>query len=316
MQSASRPEREAPRLMREPARLPPRSRPNSRAATVRPAGKTVYDRPMRCLDRTLLPSSLAVSLAWLALAGCSDDGLAPPQETDAASSTGAVSTSPTTGEDTGIDPSGLESTGGGTTAASDSVGMETGTGPADGTTDGTTGEAPPPSMPCQNANECVLVDNCCECAAHHMDDEIPVCELECDQTVCASLGIPHIGLVCEDMMCGFETHDCSGITACDSLPPECPEGTLPEVGPGGGGCWTGACIPIAACDPLPSCDYCDETEACVAMVTQQGAMYSCQALPEECMGTATCECLPDACQAPFDACADADGQITCECPAC
>lgn len=268
---------------------------------------------MRCLARTLI----TLSIPWLALAGCSDDGLAPPQETDASSSTGVVTTSPPTSESNSEGLTGPGPTGGSTTAAGDSTGGEsgTGTGPA-GTDDGTTGE-PPPSMPCQNANECVLVDNCCECAAYHMDDPVPICELECDQTVCASLGIADNGVVCEDMTCELETHDCSGITACDSLPPDCPEGTLPEVGPGGGGCWTDACIPIEACDPLPSCEYCDDTQVCVAVVTQQGASYSCQALPEECMGTATCECLPpDTCQSPFDACGDADGQITCECPAC
>lgn len=273
---------------------------------------------MLCLDRTLLPSSLALSLAWLALAGCSDDGLAP-QDTDAGTSGIATSGPPATdGTATLTGPQGTE---GGTTAAGDSTGTGTdpgtGTGTVDSDTGTSTGEEPPPSMPCDDANQCVLVDNCCECAAYHMDDEVPVCDMECDQTMCESLGIPGSGVVCEDMTCLLETHDCSGVVACDSLPPECADGTLPEVGPGGGGCWTGACIPIEACDPLPSCDYCDETEACVAMITQLGAFYSCRALPEECMGTATCECMPpDTCEAPFDACTDADGQINCECPAC
>lgn len=270
---------------------------------------------MRCLDRTLLPSLLASSLAWLALTGCSDDGLAPPQDTDAGT-TGGVATTEPPGTDGTSNPTGPVGTEGGTTAADDSTGAEPGTGTTGGET-GTTGEEPPPSMACENANQCVLIDDCCQCAAHHMDDEIPVCDMKCDQTVCASLGISDIGVVCEDMTCQLETRDCSGVVACDSLPPDCADGTLPEVGPGGGGCWTGACIPIEACDPLPSCDYCDETEACVAMITQLGAFYSCRALPEECMGTATCECMPpDTCEAPFDACTDADGQINCECPAC
>lgn len=259
---------------------------------------------------------MTLSIPWLALAGCSDDGLAPPQDTDAASTGAATTSLPGSEGSEGL--TGPQGTGGGTTAAGDSTGGESGTagtGPADGTTDGTTGE-PPPSMACENANQCVLVDDCCECAAHHEDDVLPECVMECDQTVCASLGISDIGVVCEDMTCQLETRDCSGVVACDSLPPDCADGTLPEVGPGGGGCWTGACIPIAACDPLPSCDYCDETEACVAIETQQGIVYSCRALPEDCMGTATCECMPDTCEAPFDTCADADGQITCSCPAC
>jgi hypothetical protein len=103
---------------------------------------------------------------------------------------------------------------------------------------------------------------------------------------------------------------------CDSLPPACPDGTLPEVGEGGG-CWTGACIPVAACDPVPGCEHCDETEACVLSVTQLGPFYSCRAVPDDCAGVPTCECMPpDTCAPPYDTCMDGDGQLTCSCPVC
>jgi hypothetical protein len=258
---------------------------------------------MRCLDRTLWP----LSIAWLALVGCSDDGLAP-QDTE-------TSTGPATGTMPGSEGATAESdpgTGTATTAsAEDTTGGSSTTGPSDSSDSGTTGE-PPPSMMCEDVDECVLVDDCCRCAAYHIDDPVPECPMECIQPMCAALGIPNVGVVCEDGMCELEPYDCSGVVACDSLPPDCPEGTLPEVGPAAGGCWTGACIPIEACDPVPGCEYCDETEACVITEAQQGTTVSCRAIPEACAGEPTCECMPpDTCEMPFDTCVDADGQITC-----
>jgi len=255
------------------------------------------------------------ALAVLALAGCSDDGLAPPIDTDAASTagTGSVTQGDTSPASDSSGPAG-ETTGqgtGGMVTTDGTAGAETGTSDT-----GTTGELPPP-MACEMADQCVLVDDCCSCTAIHVDDVPPACDMDCEQTACSALGIPDIGVVCEDGLCGLEPRDCSGLVACDSLPPACPEGTLPEVGPGGNNCWTGACIPVEACDPLPGCEYCGEGEACVETITQQGTTYGCRALPEECMGTATCECMPaDTCEMPFDVCADADGVISCSCPMC
>jgi hypothetical protein len=262
---------------------------------------------MHCLDRISTSSSI-VALA-LALAGCSDDGLAP--EGDTQGSTGVATA---LGESTAAASSETNPQ----TTAADSIGptdstgpVTDSTGPADSSDGGTTSE-PPPSMTCENAMQCVLVDDCCQCAAHHVDDVIPECDVKCDQPMCAALGIPDIGVACEDGMCGLEKHDCSGVVACDSLPPDCVDGTLPEVGQGGGGCWTGACIPVEACDPVPGCEHCDDTEVCVATETIQATTYSCRPLPDECAREATCECMPpDTCAAPFDTCADMDGQITC-----
>jgi hypothetical protein len=270
---------------------------------------------MKCLDPILAPLSPSLLVLVLALAGCSDDGLAPPQETDAASTAGTGGPV-TTGQET--DPSN------GTTASEeDSVGPSedttggTGTTGSDGgTIGGTTGEAP--TNTCELPDECMLINDCCQCTAAHIDDEIPECAMKCIQPMCDALGIADIGVVCEDGECRLEAYDCSGIVACDSLPPDCAEGTLPEVGNGGGGgCWTGLCIPVEACDPVPGCEFCDAEDACVETTTQQGTTYSCRPLPEACDGVATCECMPpDTCVAPFDTCADADGLVQCSCPAC
>jgi hypothetical protein len=252
-----------------------------------------------------------LSIALLALAGCSDDGLAPPIDTDAGSSGNVTTTNDGSDEGPPASTGTVEGSGGTTSQAEDSSGSGT-----SGAGTGTTGELPPATT-CEGPDQCVLVNDCCQCAAAHVDDEVPPCDMECDQPMCDALGLGGTGVVCLGGECRLEPHDCSGVVACDSLPPACPEGSLPEVGPGGGGCWTGACIPAEACDPVPGCDYCEAGDACVETVTQQGAVYSCRAVPEGCDGVPTCECMPpDTCQMPFDVCADADGMIQCTCPAC
>lgn len=259
---------------------------------------------MPCLDRTSLP----LSLALFVLAACSDDGLAPPADTDAATDGGTSSVPGSATEAT----SAMEA---GTGSASAGDGTTGGPGSDAGTSDdtATTGETPP-SMTCEGDDQCVLVDNCCECAAYHVGDEVPECTMECLQPMCAALGIPDVGVVCEAGTCELGPYDCSGNVVCAAAPPTCPEGALPEVD---GGCWTGACIPVQACDPVPSCADCDETEACVVLETQLGLLYSCRAMPEACAGVPTCECMPpETCESPFDTCTDVDEGVACSCLAC
>jgi len=275
---------------------------------------------MHCLDRTLASPSGWIWIVALALGGCSDDGLAPPIDTDA--STGVVATGPVSGSDgTTTAPPGPTTE---NATTNESVGMVTGsTGPADADSSdgGSTTGGPLPPMGCESARECVLVDDCCECAAHHVDDVLQECPVACEETMCAALGIPEIEAVCQDGRCELEPRDCSGMVACDAPSPKCPEGTLPEVegAVGGvGGCWTGACIPVGACDPVPSCEHCDDaTEVCTVTESQLGTYYSCRVVPEECAGMPTCDCMPPGtCVPPYDTCEDGDGLLVCSCPEC
>jgi hypothetical protein len=270
---------------------------------------------MRCLDRTWM---IPASLAWLVLAGCSDDGLAPPLGTDTASTSGASTGGLTLGGSGEESPATTGSPGdssGATGASTADPASSDGPGQTDGTGTSDTDEPPPPTM-CEMAEECVLVDNCCECAAYHMNDPVPICDMKCDQSMCSSLGIPDIGLVCDAGVCGLDKRDCSGLVACDALPPDCPDGTLPEVTPDGS-CWTGACISVAGCDPVPGCEHCGADQACVATISQLGTTYSCKAVPDACGDTPTCECMPPGtCEAPFDDCADGEGMIQCSCAEC
>ncbi|MCA9704686.1 MAG: hypothetical protein KDK70_02415 [Myxococcales bacterium] len=243
-------------------------------------------------------------------ASCADDGLAPA-DTDASTSGQVTSTNATTDNGGSVDggTTGAETQGGSTTASS-----PTSTGDEGPGSTGDTGPLPP-SM-CTGPRDCVLVNDCCECAASHVDDVVE-CPLDCDVPMCDALGIPDIGLTCEDGECGLEERNCAdGLVVCDSLTPECPEGTLPEVTPAGD-CWTGACIPLDACGQVPSCKFCDEDEACVELQYPLGSAFRCDPLPKACDGTPTCACLPpQTCAAPLDTCADAGGLVQCSCIAC
>lgn len=64
------------------------------------------------------------------------------------------------------------------------------------------------------------------------------------------------------MSCGPERMpqdpgSCVGEVTCNSLPPQCPAGTIAGRR---NGCWTGYCIPYADCDQLPACDTLGEVE--------------------------------------------------------
>lgn len=261
---------------------------------------------MRWLDYSLLCS---VTLA----AACSDDGFAPA-DTSPLGSTSRADSGADSGENTGggsgnetgeIDPAG-------STDDTGPSGSEGGTGPEDGTT----GE-PPPQV-CEVPEDCVLVNDCCRCEVFPAEAPVPECRENCRQPTCEALGVPpDLGLACEDGECGWEPRNCSPVfVTCDAPTPMCSDGLLPEVTPEGD-CWTGACIPVEACETVPDCEYCEDDETCVANVTQLGPELRCVPLPEACMGTPTCECMPpDTCEAPFDLCSDDGGTIDCGCPAC
>jgi len=250
--------------------------------------------------------------------GCSDDGLAPPPLDDEGAGSGPETSGTGTNGDSAVD--------GGATGSPETGGVGDGgsTGSAGGTTgadegetggsDGTTGGA---ELICIDETQCMLIDDCCTCAAVHVDGPVEECELDCKTTMCESLGIPDIGVVCDpEGACMLEPRNCAdGVVSCDMATPRCPEGTLPEVTEQGD-CWTGACIPVEACDGVPSCEWCGEDEVCVEELTQLGSLFSCQPRPDDCGGVPTCACVPEACEEPFGLCGEAEDHITCSCPVC
>lgn len=96
---------------------------------------------------------------------------------------------------------------------------------------------------------------------------------------------------CPDVCYGFcvptgsDPGTCNGPVFCDSLPPPCPEGTVPGVADG---CWTGTCIPAEQCEQPPRCAEAPSEAACIAAATcaplYEGVNCTCDA-----NGSCTCE---------------------------
>lgn len=232
------------------------------------------------------------SVATDATGGTSVGATEPLTTGSSATSTTALGTSTEAGTSTG---------GSGSTAASSSTGSGTGS-----TTGGVGGGA------CQVDADCQLHNDCCDCYGEPVDAPGPLCELRCDQPMCDAIGIKQA--VCRFGQCATEKLQCSGEVACDSLPPDCPKGTLPGIS---GVCWSGACVPVASCDAVPDCALCPSGTMCVEYQALP-SMRVCEPIPAGCEGDPSCACAGDlACVDPFGICHDgAMGEVVCECPTC
>lgn len=238
-------------------------------------------------------------------------GLDPTADTGTtAGSTTALSATgePTTTEDSGAPSTTEAMTSGETTLATTGETTEadtSGTG-TDGTTGGTGGG------PCEVDADCKLHDDCCSCYGIPNDQTDPICKSECEATQCEQIGIDEARCVLGQ--CTTEKVDCSSEVACDSLPPDCPEGTLPGIA---GACWSGACVPVVSCDEVPDCKLCLETQMCVEFQAFE-TNRTCLPLPTQCEGKASCECAGEACVEPFGLCGAGVGDVdlACACPNC
>ncbi|WAS93617.1 hypothetical protein [Nannocystis punicea] len=165
---------------------------------------------------------------------------------------------------------------------------------------------------CEVDADCKLHDDCCSCYGIPNEQTDPICKAECEQTQCEQIGIDEAKCVLGE--CTTEKVDCSSEVACDSLPPDCPPGTLPGIA---GACWSGACVPAVSCDKVPDCKSCPDSLMCVqfqAFINE----HTCLPLPTECNGKASCECAAEACVEPFGFCGEGAGDVdlACACPAC
>jgi len=259
---------------------------------------------------------------------CSDDGVPATTEDPSAGSTGsATAASATAGTDpttmtgttaeSSITDTGPESTG---TSLSTSTSDDTSgsvTNPSDTSSDGTGSDSTTgdPGEPCTAPSECQIVDNCCDCTALPEGVDPPECNMPCDQTACAAIGIDPIA-ACDLGSCELQPVPCNPLeVSCESKPPACGDGNLPGVDPDTM-CWTGDCVPAEFCDVVSSCADCAPDEVCVEMVAQLPTV-TCSPIPEACEGVPSCACMgDDVCVSPFDLCSDDQGTITCSCPAC
>ncbi|MBX7083613.1 MAG: hypothetical protein K1X88_30670 [Nannocystaceae bacterium] len=168
---------------------------------------------------------------------------------------------------------------------------------------------------CNDANDCVAYEDCCNCLALPVGVEPPPCDLpECFATACGAIGINPVAQ-CELDSCELVPLPCNPYdVTCDSTPPDCPVGSAPSVDPNDS-CWTGLCVPAELCDVVPSCADCPDDEVCISNVAQLPTQQ-CSPIPQACEGTPTCACMGEVCVAPFDTCSDGDGTITCSCVTC
>jgi hypothetical protein len=257
---------------------------------------------------------VVLGVSMLAVFACSDDGV--PAQTHASGETGddgATGSSPTGGAPTsgtaGVTTGPEEGTSGPGEGTGDDSGDDTGEATTGEDTDGES------AMQCRSDRDCMVVDDCCTCAAQHVDDEVPPCDMVCIVGKCTEEGIPEIGATCRFGTCVFEKVSCDpSQVVCLSLPPACAhDGYLPSVE---NDCWTGDCVPAHACDIVPSCDDCLAHEACVEIQTQLGPSYACEPIAPVCDGAPTCACMSDACPEPYDTCTDGANGLECSCLAC
>ncbi len=261
--------------------------------------------------------SLAAIVVLSACPGGGGETGASASGSTGAATTGGSETTGATGSSTTGATGSTGSTGPATTGATGT------TNPTSGETGGSSSGGPGTSSggttggigggPCMVDADCMLHDDCCACYGVPVGPDEPLCDLACDQSMCASIGIDQA--VCRFGVCATEKVQCSGEVACDSLPPDCPPGTLPGIQ---GACWSGACVPALSCDAVPDCSACPDGTMCVEFVSLKPSV-TCEPIPAACAGPPNCECagLGVACVDEYTICNDGDqGQVVCVCPTC
>ncbi|MCA9693497.1 MAG: hypothetical protein R3A51_08095 [Nannocystaceae bacterium] len=278
------------------------------------------------------PRSRALPLLGLGLtllSACGDSTnttTAATTDTDASTSdTDATATDPSTtaGTSSSSDSSGTESSTGSTDATTDATSDPT-TDATDPTTDATdpttdtTNTTDPtdttdttgvPSGECEGADDCQLVNNCCECAAHPADDPIAPCDQNCFQPSCEAIGLFAAEAACRLGVCSIAAVSCDqGTVVCNVPPPDCGE-LIPSVVDG---CW-GGCVAPRFCDVLPSCSHalCGDGWMCVE--SQAGVFPPhCEPAPLDCEGPPDCACAtPEFSEVCQGGCSDDGDSLLC-----
>ena len=207
---------------------------------------------------------------------------------------------------------GTAGTGGGTAGTGGSTGGTAGAGAVSGS--GGIGGA---AGPCTTADDCKLVNNCCDCLAIPKSQKDPACGMQtCFAPACEPLGIEPKDVTCFGGACTLGANCDTSTVSCEITPPVCGPGQVPSVDQSGT-CY-GPCIDATQCASIPSCADCDgPNQQCISMdaftMTKR-----CITVPPKCENDRTCACLgPIVCIDPFNACSDnKPGEISCGCPAC
>jgi hypothetical protein len=141
----------------------------------------------------------------------------------------------TSDSDDGGDTTDAATSSAGTTAAADDDA-------ATGTDAG--GSTSAAGLACTDVRDCVLVNDCCTCAAIHEDEEPPAaCDAECARNLCDLWGTD---LLCSHT-CLLQLVRCDpALVECADDPPTCEDGFAPAVEDR---CWTQQCVPVELCTP-------------------------------------------------------------------
>ena len=175
------------------------------------------------------------------------------------------------------------------TASTDEAGTTMGT--EDGTsgtstTTGTGGEAE-----CSAADQCMLVNDCCQCSAAPVGEEQPPCEQNCLQPSCDGLlGAGVAAADCRLGQCVLAPLSCNtNEVLCDILePPPCEGGLVRSVVDG---CY-GSCVSPTLCATLPfACDASTCGAGWFCVQSQSGAPSLCAPLPAGCGDSPSCGCV-------------------------
>ena len=167
----------------------------------------------------------------------------------------------------------------------------------------------------------MIINDCCACAPHHVDEPALPCDQDCRQPTCDGIGLPDAKAICRFGRCTFAKTTCNplGIN-CKALEPTCPPGTVASVFDDGGlKCWTGACVPAEACDWVPDCTFCEAPDLTCVSKLQKGAYQLCEPIPLDCEdGPVDCSCAEIICEQspPHTICHDLEDSLGCECPNC
>ncbi|MCA9620373.1 MAG: hypothetical protein KC731_15230, partial [Myxococcales bacterium] len=171
---------------------------------------------------------------------------------------------------------------------------------------GGTGDKPPPW--CDDASECQLHSDCCECVGEHVDLPEDECLANCFVPMCEGLQAP-MNPLCEAGRC-VVGYDCTTTVICLLPEPVCPAGQVPRIKDN---CYQG-CVPADQCQYVRNCDACTSDQLCVREPDKVGG-YHCVPVPDGCSGAVgDCACAGDLACDPGETCVDVgpQNQIRCD----
>jgi hypothetical protein len=245
-----------------------------------------------------------VVLGALALVACGDDGAGASGGGGDDPGTGGTGAGPTGGAPQG----GAGGTGG--AQGGGGAGGVGGTGGAQG--GGGSGGATMAGPECAEDADCVISNDCCECAGRPMGQRAPECPIDCLIDTCTSLGLAEAKPTCVAGRCVVDASCNDATVTCDAPVPDCAPGSSPIVS---NACYTGQCLTTIECEDVTSCGVCEGADVTCVVNSAFTPSYHC--VDTQGCSPADCECLgTSVCVGAFDACSEVMGHIECQCPAC